>query len=98
MSLAFANHVVPTTISALSHQINNLAAAKTHAHLISARRVGDTVLVFINDNGVTRLIRATRVDQPELSVLSPTGRAEVQSAVLAMHLALHGRGGNETNT
>ena len=85
----------PTTTPAAPPHGKITATAKAHARLISSRRVDGAVLVFIEDNGITRLIRATRADQSELSVLSPTGRAQVQSAVLAMHLAMHG-GPNET--
>lgn len=91
MSRAFTNHVAPAATSAAPHQVSSVATAKTHA-----RRVSSEVLVFVNDNGVTRLIRAKLAHQSELSVLSPTEPAEVQLAVLTMHVALHG-GTHETN-
>ena len=60
------------------------------SRLISMRKEGAVVMVFIDDNGFIRLIRATRADEPELGVLTAGARAQVQSAVLAMHRLMRG--------
>ncbi|MFO1493322.1 MAG: hypothetical protein U1F26_01510 [Lysobacterales bacterium] len=60
------------------------AQPREHARLLSCRPSGRLVLVLIEHEGETRLLRAEHCDAPELAVLSATDRASVAAAVAGL--------------
>lgn len=60
------------------------AQPREHARLLSCRPSGRLVLVLIEHDGETRLLRVEHCDAPELAVLSATDRASVAAAVAGL--------------